>query len=341
MSKLSNNFQSAHSRIEWIDALRAIPMIFVVLVHSASKCNNYFVYNVFVAPIMLPLFFAISGYLFKVKDDNYLKFYGGLMRKLVIPWLFFSTIWLQFMRVPFEGFYPYFTSRLYKLVTGTLWYLPYYILVEIIQFTIQRKVKKPVAVIGINIGLCAVGCALSFVKASWVLYLSKLLIIQLYFTIGYILRHHEALLDKTKWWHIICAVVTYVVLGLVSLYVFPGEFPSINRNVYPNLVLFFAMTVLGIVALFAIARRIKRIPRLVSFIGQNTLFCYGSHGFFMSLISIGLKFINVNVPVNWGTAILKTLFVLFVCGVGAVFTNKYLPEIVGKRRKKKEFSNKS
>lgn len=40
----------------WIDALRAIAMIFVIIWHISSGVQGQWIYNLFTSPIMIPLF---------------------------------------------------------------------------------------------------------------------------------------------------------------------------------------------------------------------------------------------------------------------------------------------
>ena len=85
-NQLIESAQLNKPRKEWIDCLRGLAMIFVVLVHASIGLNHRDWYNVFIGPIMLPLFFAISGYLFSVKNISAIKFY----KKLTLTILFTS-----------------------------------------------------------------------------------------------------------------------------------------------------------------------------------------------------------------------------------------------------------
>ena len=59
------------SRKDWIDALRALAIILVVLGHQLRGVAEYFI---FTSPIKMPLFFAISGYLFKARNGHNVDF---------------------------------------------------------------------------------------------------------------------------------------------------------------------------------------------------------------------------------------------------------------------------
>ena len=53
------NPATTRERKLWIDALRALAMLFVIFGHQVG---NYIPYYVFTSPIKIPLFFMITGY---------------------------------------------------------------------------------------------------------------------------------------------------------------------------------------------------------------------------------------------------------------------------------------
>ena len=72
------------SREGWIDALRGLAILFVMYGHSV-RGGIFPEFFTFTSPIKMPLFFAISGYLFKpnVKFDYYCT---QLTKKIIVPW---------------------------------------------------------------------------------------------------------------------------------------------------------------------------------------------------------------------------------------------------------------
>ena len=78
---MSNNI----SRKEYIDALRALAIVIVVYSHCVSGWTWFFL---FIGPIMMPLFFEISGYVFKIRDGKWTSFFINLFKRVVVPWFF-------------------------------------------------------------------------------------------------------------------------------------------------------------------------------------------------------------------------------------------------------------
>lgn len=53
-----------NSRKEWIDGLRALAMLIVMTWHISNGINSQWLFSLITAPIMIPLFFSITGYVF-------------------------------------------------------------------------------------------------------------------------------------------------------------------------------------------------------------------------------------------------------------------------------------
>lgn len=87
--------KTSFTRIGWIDNLRGFAILLVVIGHSGSLLNNY------IFSFHMPLFFFLSGIMFK-KTNEFTSFFKKKNRTLVIPYLFFSSIfylfWLFFER---------------------------------------------------------------------------------------------------------------------------------------------------------------------------------------------------------------------------------------------------
>ena len=68
-------------RKAWIDALRALAIIMVVLGHQVKGEDAYFL---FTSPVKMPLFFAISGYVFNMHDGNSQLFWKNWLRRIIM-----------------------------------------------------------------------------------------------------------------------------------------------------------------------------------------------------------------------------------------------------------------
>ena len=59
------------SRKGWVDALRGLAILLVMYGHCVDNMVGYFV---FTSPVKMPLFFAITGYVFKLNEGGGIYF---------------------------------------------------------------------------------------------------------------------------------------------------------------------------------------------------------------------------------------------------------------------------
>lgn len=100
----------ASKRVEWLDSLRGVAMFTVVLGHvaSLSKSMQTLIYS-----FHMPLFFMISGALFKVEKYSSLKECAiDKAKKLLIPYC-----WLYAVNVPFW----YLNKKVLSDSDATMW----------------------------------------------------------------------------------------------------------------------------------------------------------------------------------------------------------------------------
>ena len=89
------------ARKNWLDAARALAMLFVIFGHVGNElfANSitadaaYFPVLSVINPVKVPLFFAVSGYLFSDKNDNAKRFFGKMLTGRLIPYAFWAHLW--------------------------------------------------------------------------------------------------------------------------------------------------------------------------------------------------------------------------------------------------------
>jgi surface polysaccharide O-acyltransferase-like enzyme len=92
-------------RLSWVDLIRVVAIIGVLLIHSASRPWNIWgkipvewwqISNIYTSMVVVsvPLFFMLSGALLLGKVEPYSIYFPKRVQKLVIPWLVWSIIFL-------------------------------------------------------------------------------------------------------------------------------------------------------------------------------------------------------------------------------------------------------
>lgn len=320
--------QTLTQRKDWLDVLRALAMLFVIFGHFYRESATYFI---FTSPIKIPLFFAVSGYLFHDSNGDMKAFFARLFKRLVIPWLVLSVTSVV-IYLPFRG-WGYLGNAIANILIGeNVWYMPCCIIAEILFMFSKRFTKNMYQLSAASVILTASGYILSVYGLLEICKINTALICQSFLLLGHLIRKHEHKLQELKLWVPLGGVAGYMLLAIVSMLLFPGKALDVNNNIYYNIPMCIALITLGCITLFALAPKIKWYPRSLVFIGQNTLVLYIFHPIGRAIVELVLQKLQITLPDTWYTALGMTAVVCVGCGLGAALLNWLLPEAVGKKR---------
>ena len=164
--------------------------------------------------------------------------------------------------------------------------------------------------------------------------ISRAMAVQLFLLIGWLFRKYEGIIIERagKAWILGAGCAVYIALGILSLVIYPGQVMDVHLNEYYSHAICQLMIWIGIGILFVLAAAvIKKYPKWWVLIGQNTLVIYLFHSF---VVRAGVKaFSIVHLPVNRITNILLTAIVTAVCLSISLLINRFLPELMGKKRR--------
>ena len=125
-----------------------------------------------------------------------------------------------------------------------------------------------------------------------------------------------------------------MVLCYISPYIFKNVEFDCNRNIYYSFPYCMILVLSGCIASFLIFKSFRRVPKWLTFIGQNTLILYLWAGHAMLAFAV-LNKIGVTLPDHqiW-VSLVQTIWCTFACMVIAATVNKRCPLIVGKQKSK-------
>ncbi len=313
----------SRDRKEWIDVLRGIAMILVVLGHQVQGETAFFVLT---SPIKMPLFFAISGYLFTIKDEK--TFFINLFKRVIIPWFSLALIIYIPKLVIWNGD---LLDYLLSLILGQkLWFMPCFVIAEIIHYFIRKYCKSVILVCVCSVVLTIVG--LLQYNPDFTQSITRAFSVQLFFMLGYLFRLHENFLTKIDVKYIVVFCIVYIVLAIWSLALFPTECIDVHNFREYNFFYCLTLIIIGIFILFVFASKFDIHNKYLSWIGKNTLVIYIWHGTLISLLMQILLLCNYEFHNIWLGAVIKTIYALVVCCISAFLFNRFVPEIVGKSR---------
>ncbi len=150
------------NRLDYIDILKGFGIILMVLGHMWF---GHFNYETYLYAFHMPLFFLISGYLFKAPENLGVSI-RKKMRSLLVPYFVFGFIyffaWL-ILNYPSAGDWPYHLKGVLLLsVEGipyesALWFLMVLFWVWLLYTLLQRSIKDPWVLALVVILISAVG----------------------------------------------------------------------------------------------------------------------------------------------------------------------------------------
>ena len=340
-------------RIEWIDTVKYICIMFVMITHLES-CTEFL--RIFFEPFFLTLFFFCSGYVYKDKN-NFKEFFWKKIKQLFIPWLFFSCFIIftaqifsfhdhanlleelkwNFLQIREMGDGIWFIPALF--VT----YIPFYFYIKRYEKS-QNKYK--------DIIFLVISFMLSFISIlyTWLMnpkllpwnsanlpwHLEYIFQGMLYMYIGYIFKNKcEAKLDlHNKRLNRILLLVIYIVIRYV-VYFNRIHFPMIIDITYNYL-----SEILGGIMIISFAKVIKS-NKYISFVGQNTLLYFAFHGKIFSLIQVILRKMTIYHTILNNTvyssifAIFFGIVLSFILIIPSYIVSRYFPFLLGRKKQPK------
>ena len=315
-------------RKNWLDALRALAILFVVFGHQVKGWSVFFLVT---SPIKMPLFFVISGYLFKMRDGDSTNFYKNLFVKLIVPWIALSLIaYLPKITCSYD-----ILIYLKKLIRGDIfWFMPCFIFSQSIHFYIRKFVKSILSIGLLSIMVCILGFIANYLDVLNFGMINRAMIVQAFFLLGFLFREYEMSLIRIGWKYIALGFAIYIVLIYLSVFIFSQATIDVHTNRYYNIPYCFIIIVLGCMLLCMSFSKAKINNYVLNIIGQNTLIIYMWHGLFIGLLVKLIPSLGLYESGFLFKASIKTIWALLACLCCAYFINKYMPELVGRKRLK-------
>ncbi len=192
-------------RIDWIDTMKALLIIAMVIGHSTSPMVIYiYIFH-------MPAFFVLSGYTYGGKNKTLAGFIKNKVVSLLLPALLINMIYIILLCIMQEtgcynvisteikmSFFERIVGLFTKLQTteygGATWFLfvlfEVEVIIKVIE-TILKKIKCDKYILYLIFILGGVGCALIEVHTILPYYLDLALVACLYFGIGLFFREKD------------------------------------------------------------------------------------------------------------------------------------------------------
>lgn len=339
----------SNQRITWIDTLKGIGIILVVVGHiSWNNPLSYFLYS-----FHLALFFFASGYTHKSRPVK--KDLAERSRKILIPYFFFGFLELIYWQI-FERRFRItnftFLQGLEGLIFGKysllkfnvhLWYLPcFFLCVLILNVLTENKHHSFLTISAIVISILYIFLPLpiqgwpewknssgwsGLPELPWEI--DRIPKYFLFLVIGYLIRNYigneNTVSFLKKRYCIAYAFLTMLIVFLIS---------KMNLNEFRAF--WYLSGLLGIIGISVFSYKLES-SRILQYLGKESLVILCTHGpiygIICELFSVELHIEMDIIRRNLLWIIIVTIITLFLCSGINEILSRFLPWSVGERRK--------
>lgn len=298
--KVNNNIK-ASKRINFIDTSKGIGILLVVFAHINYTPDLWTI----IFSFHMPLFFFISGMLFKSEEESFGAFIKKKVKTLVCPYVLFYVLSILFYLFldslegyqnidwnKYSGFFlQMFISQGSRVIANIpLWFIPCLLAVEIIYYFIS-KLKKPF-IIGISVVLSGLGwfleSDLSPIESPFLPWsLDSALFVIGFFAIGNLCANHlieytNSIRSKN---HSVLKILLLIILCfaiVIPLALYNGRI-SLGSKILNNGFILYLTGLLGTFAILNIGLLLEK-SKFLLYLGKNTFYIMAVHYLFKDAV---------------------------------------------------------
>lgn len=275
------------TRIEWLDIAKGIGILLVI----AGHCF-YLAYSRPIYAFHMPLFFFLSGLLYRDKNEKFNDFVKSKTSSLMRPWVIMLFIsFLICLAIPQwrnEITFPAVLSDLYTANTNvfqnsSLWYLVcYYCMLLIFYFTnkVKMTISSVIAGVAIAIGLLWIKELLNMSNLPLhrlPFKIDSALIALVFFTVAYNLKDKLLTAVEKEIKPLVITTIVFISAMLCAL----NGWSNINSLDFGNIrLLYYPIAFSGIVSVVLVSKYISKMNcgpliKFFSFYGKHSLLIFG------------------------------------------------------------------
>ena len=340
-----NKIELKDNRIHYIDILKGIGIIFVILGHLQSYIPKSLL--IYIYSFHMPLFFWISGFLYKEKYET-MSTKSYLIKKskeLLYPYFtlcLINFIWYVLKEHSIKIVIKCFLSFLYSNLIfeenfiGPVWFLLCLFIVEIVFFMFKKNKN-------VNINISTLICFfigildIKFLNIRLPFWIDIAFWGIIFYIAGYIYKrkYNTVKINVKKnigyiFFYIVCNII-----GIILNYKYNDNSKFMGRidMLYLNLgnpLLFIITAIFGILTWVEIAKLIKE-NNILELFGKNTLCIMGIHILYIQIMMKVLRILNCNIIVISGSLI---FIVTAICSLlTSIIINQYFSWMIKIERK--------
>ncbi|MBP3635030.1 MAG: acyltransferase [Bacilli bacterium] len=344
-------------RINFIDIARAFAMIFIVLGHTLVHSEHCRLIFKFLYSFHVVLFFILSGYTFKLKNESFLSFIKNKFIRIMIPYF----VWAVLFLIPYMilgskvgdtiGTTSSFdlSKQLLNVLYGNgnmsalkqnsaLWFLPALFTMEVVYYLIIRLVNKykkitfPVLISSISINYI-VNAFLPIIL-PWGI--NTALTLGTFFYLGYLFKNYKVFENNSKLFNKYYIIII-LIIGVLACFFNKSNVSCIEYEYgYFTLALISGLC-LSIVFIY-IAYLINK-NKVLEYIGRNTMGILIFHKLIILIFQTKLGIIskllkNSNIYLELSLSILVVILSIIFSLLATEIVRRIFPLLIGEIKKR-------
>ena len=298
----------AEQREVWLDALKGVGILLVILGHCSPAFMKY-IYG-----FHMPLFFLISGYLYKGKQN--IKTYSKrLIKRYIVPYFVLAFCMLIIETVlekKIELIPHYIIGILYSRgstqwmpMCSPLWFLTG-LAIALFIFNLIMQVDRAWIRVFLIIICCGISYTLDVVQCFKLVWnIDTALMAVGFIGVGYLAAHKKKFIFENKW-SVMLMLIT-IIIGMVVIYF--NTDVNFDNNEHGNIVLMFIGAVSLSYSLSCLIYHFHLFTKFFTFFGKHTMFIMGFDYFSGA---IGRKIMGIIGFENWLSVFCVKIIVLTV-----------------------------
>jgi acyltransferase len=324
----TKQFSQTKHRVHWIDIARGIGIILVLYGHLfVSDKNNYLIFA-----FHMPLFFFISGLVFKPTSKSLWEITKKYFKQLLIPYYIFAILTYAFTLlsqtagdVSLGGI----GYQLFGMLYGSgsdgmlgynvvLWFLPCLFITKLTFATITKKVSQTKTLLGVLV-VCGVSGYLLSLYVPWLklpfnfeIALTGLT----FFGAGYLLNINKQLFNifaKQQALLAVTAMLFTIVIATLHYHA-TGTKVDLRSNQLNNFFLFYLGSFGGIITWITISRIIRK-NAMLEYIGRHSIIIFAWHNVISTDLQNTVKSLLAQDFLNNIKYLLPTIYVFILTSI--------------------------
>lgn len=336
---MKSNALSVVSRVSWIDICRGIAILFVMYAHMLPSDSYRYLFYAF----HMPLFFFLSGIVFKEHFKSVWSVIKKSFKTIMIPYFMFAalTYFFWFIKEPTtHNTLNEFLKQLYGILYGNgnngylyfnvaLWFLPCLFAVRV-GFAVLMKISTRTKVlIPVLLGFSVLGVLLAtyFPTFKLPLGIETATSALVFFGAGFLAKRYRNVFALLQSKGLLVFVIGLLVMGVLATinYTLHGSQVDMRMNRINDYLLFYTAAFAGILSWTTFSMMIGK-SYILEYIGKHTLVLFVWHYLLFSYFTDITAFLFSKELIDALLFIRPTMYTLLAVGIILIGT-KVLREI--------------